>query len=430
MTATGTPDIEIQKSASESVARSGDVITYSLTLRVTGNTAHLVQVADQMPGHLIYAGTGAVPAGGTSAWDPASKTLTWSWAYLAPGTYSLAYQADVDFYVTEGTLITNCASVNYDGLAAPRTACASTSMASLYTVHVGVYNEAGELVKDIWVQQLSSQVQDFNLSDDATITSVHGSVTVEFQGKPIAVWDGTNQTGDPVTNGKYYLKVDNVDGFGVVTSTAKMVMVSRSVAKVQVNVFNESGEIVRHLYSYVDDPGGNLLADIQLSTTVIKTSALASSNGSVNITSSNGMSLVWDGKSDSGSLVTNGRYEVEIHITDGKGGEQVVSRGIIVESDNQSLTNGKVAAKPNILSGGNTLATLWVDSTTPFTLSAQLYNVAGERLGPAWQGKTGGKQVDVDLEGMASGLYFAIVDLRDPQGGLAAKQVTQIVLRK
>ena len=93
-------------------------------------------------------------------------------------------------------------------------------------------------------------------------------------------------------------------------------------------------------------------------------------------------------------------------------------------------TKGAQAAKPNILSGGNTLATLWVDSTTPFTLSAQLYNVAGERLGPAWQGKTGGKQVDVDLEGMASGLYFAIVDLRDPQGGLAAKQVTQIVLRK
>jgi len=381
---------------------------------------------DPLPGHLVYGGAGVVPAGGTFNWDASSKTLVWSWTSLAPGTYLLTYQAAVDLAVTSGTVITNCAGLTYSGLASSKSACVSTTMASLYTVHVGVYNEAGELVKEISVLQMSEEIDSFSVFDSPTITSVHGSVYIEVKGEKIATWDGTNQAGDPVSNGKYYLKVDNVDGFGTVTSVSQSVLVNRSIARVQVDIFNEAGEIVRHLYSYADDPGGGTLENLQLSSSVLNPSA--STNGSVNITASNGMTLVWNGKSDSGSVVSNGRYEIEIHVTDGKGGEQVVSRGIVVESQNQSLTNGNVIAEPNILKGGRTTTTLVVESNTPFTLVVQLYDVAGEKLGAPQPGKTGSNRAEVSLSGLSSGLYFAVVNLINAEGGSAGKQTARIVL--
>jgi hypothetical protein len=105
-----------------------------------------------------------------------------------------------------------------------------------------------------------------------------------------------------------------------------------------------------------------------------------SANGSVAITSTNGMTLIWDGKSDSGAIVTNGHYQVEVHYTDGKGGEQIVTRGLVVQSANSPITNGNVFAGPNILKGGVNSTLIQVYSNTNYTLEARLYNTAGELI--------------------------------------------------
>ena len=410
------------------MAKTGDVVTYTLTLRVSGSVATNVQVTDVLPNHLVYDSTGPVPAGGGASWDLASKTLTWSWPSLSPGIYSVTYLGTVDGFVQEGTLLVNKADLSYAGLAGVKEATSTVSMAKIYTVHVGVYNSSGELVKEIWVAQLSEEVKSIDIADVSTITSVNGKVYVVYKGVQIAAWDGTNATGDPVTNGEYYVKVDNVDSFGVDDSVSKMVMVSRSIAKVQVNIYNEAGEIVRHLYSYVDDPTGSQATDVQLSASVIQPSESGAAGSTVSIISSNGMTLVWDGKSDSGTIVTNGRYDVEVHIEDGKGGEQVITRGVMVQSSNQAITDGKVYAKPNILNNGLTWTTLTVKSTVAFTLDAHLYDVAGELL---WSKKGApGKDLMLDMSGLSSGLYFVVTDLISPQGGLAGKQTTQIVIQK
>ena len=433
MTFTPTPGVEISKTASETVAKTGDVITYTLTLVVTGSTASNVVVTDPMPDHLNYVGAGTVPAGGNANWDSASKTLTWTWTTLAPGTYTLTYEGSVDGYVQEGTILLNKASLTYNGYTGTKEASVSVTMATIYTVHVGVYNEAGELVKEIWVQQLSEQIKDFDIFDNPTITSLNGVVYVEVKGVKIATWDGRNKAGDPVTNGKYYVKVDNVDSFGVVNSVAKMVMVSRSIAKIQVNIYNEAGEIVRHLYAWTDDPGNQSLLDVQLSTSAIRPTVDGSipsgTTGSVNITMVGGQVVTWDGKSDTGAIVSNGHYEVEVHFTDGKGNEQVISHGIVVQSSNDPLSTGTVYARPNILKDGVTTTTIMVNSSIPFTLTARLYDVAGELLW-ARTGPAGTNQVDLDLSSLASGLYFAVTDLTGAQGGLAGKQTTQIILQK
>jgi flagellar hook assembly protein FlgD len=280
------------------------------------------------------------------------------------------------------------------------------------------------------VKRLSQPVDRFSLLQSADITSLHGVVYVTVKGTQIASWDGTNQVGDPVTNGKYYVKVDNVDSLGVVTSVSQLVMVSRSIARITVNIYNEAGEVVRHLFSYADDPNNNPLSDVQLSTSVIRPSLTGAPNGTVAITSSNGMTLIWDGKSDSGSIVTNGHYQVEVHSVDGTGGEQVITRGVVVRSGNTLITDGNVFAGPNILKEGVTSTLIQVRSSVNYTLTARLYNTAGEVVKQPVTGKTGSNQVTLDVNGMASGLYFVMVDLTNTQGGVAAHQVTQIAIQR
>ncbi len=422
--------MDIRKVSSESVASTGDTITYTLTLTVTGSTAYTVHVSDVLPNHLVYVGMGTVPMGGIPNWDPTTKTLTWDWTSLPIGTYTLTYQATVDASVKEGTVLVNNAQLTYSGLSGSKQVSVSVTMATLFMVHVGVYNESGELVKEIWVQELSQEVKDFSLAATNTITSVHGEVYVMWKGQQIAAWDGTNAAGDPVSNGKYYIKVDNTDSLGVVTSVSQDVMVSRSIAKVSVNIYNEAGEIVRHLYSYVDDPSNNILGDIQLSSNVIKPSAVSNSNGTVAITSSSGMTILWDGKSDSGTIVTNGRYQVEIHFVDGKGGEQIITRGLLVQSDNSPISDGNVFAGPNIIKGGLNSTLIQVHSDSNYTLTARLYDTAGELVKAAVSGPAGTNKVSLDLTGIASGLYFAVVDLTTSQGGIVGHQVTQIVIQR
>jgi flagellar hook assembly protein FlgD len=360
--------------------------------------------------------------------------LTWTWpAPLPVGTYTLTYQAQVDSYVQEGTILRNTAQLTYAGYAGAKQASADVEMATTFLVRVGVYNEVGELVKEIWTQQLSSEILSFDLFEQPVINSLHGQVFVLFQGKKIGTWDGTNQAGNPVSNGMYYVKVDNVDPYGVVNTVSQMVTVSRSIAKVQVNVFNSAGEIIRHLYAVVDDPGNLSLADVQLSSSVISptqdSTAIAGGNNVVSITSVGGSMITWDGKSDSGAIVTNGHYEIEVHYVDGKGGEQVISRGVIVQSSNTPITDGKAFAVPNVLTNGQVSTEIRVNSTLAFTLTASLYDVAGERVTKPVTGPKDARSVFLpDLSALASGLYFVVVDLTDPMGGLAGRQVTQIAI--
>jgi hypothetical protein len=51
-------------------------------------------------------------------------------------------------------------------------------------------------------------------------------------------------------------------------------------------------------------------------------------------------------------------------------------------------------------------------------------------MGGAVTGAAGSKKVHLDLSGLASGLYFVVVDLTDAQGGIAGHQVTQIVVQR
>jgi flagellar hook assembly protein FlgD len=398
-------------------------------LNVVESPASSVTVTDTLPANMTFVSFGMMPAGGVTT--VSGNNLMWVFPTLPVGPATLTYRAQIGNFLPGGTVLTNNAQLTYFGNPVPQKASVDITISSIYTVKLGVYNGAGELVKQIWVREYSQQITNFTMPS-AAITSVHGVVYVEVDGQVLATWDGTNQVGDPVSNGSYYMKMDSVDPYGVVKSVSEVVTVSRSIAEVSVNVYNEAGEVVRHIYTYVDDPGTMNLGDVQLSSTVIQPTAnatAASGTSAVTLTFPNGLTLTWDGKNDSGQVVTNGNYLMEVHWVNGTGGDEVISKGVVVENRGYLATNGNVYVQPNILKGGVTSATVVAPTTGNLTLTVNLYDMAGELVKKPVTGQAGTNVATLDVTGLSSGLYFVVVDLTDPNTGhFVQKQVTQIVI--
>ena len=430
-TPTPPPDVEISKVASKGVASTDDIITYTLTLNVTGNPASNVQIQDVLPDYMVFLNfIGSVPGNGTAS--RSGSTLTWHWTTLEPGTYRLMYQTQVVDYVPQGTAMINQAQLTYAGLPLPKVAVAKVVMSTLYTVKVGVYNEAGELVKEIWVQELSQQILNIDLLTSPTITSLDGVVYVEVHGQQIAAWDGTNKNDDPVTNGKYYIKVDNIDPFGVVNSVSETVMVSRTIVKIEVKIYNEAGEVVRTLYSYQEDPGGEPGIEREPVDGSDQTDAGRDADGGERergVHHAAQRSTDGVGREERRGV---GGDERTLHGGSGLDGREGRPRGdhagVVGAGGERFGVPGTVHAWPNVLKGGVGQTQLRVDSTMSFTLRTRLYDTAGELVKAPPAGGAGTNEVDLDCRGLSSGIYLAVTQITDAQGGLAGRQTTKILI--
>ncbi len=421
------------KAASATTASMGATVQYTLTLKVLGSAAMAVQVNDTLPSQVVFTGFGppspSVPGQTMSANGP---LLTWSFPLLSPGTYLLPYSVQVNSGLT-GTTLVNTAQGSFLG-GTSQAVTASVLVPAPIHLTISVYNEAGELVKEIYAQNFSQPVSLFQLSA-TSITSANGVVSVYVGGVLVATWDGTSADGTPVTNGSYFIKADNIDPLGSVTTVTQEVTVSRSLSTITVAVYNEAGEIVKHLYAQVASSAGEPLQSMSLSAPVIQPGDPAAAGAPSSTTirmdiPGGGVTLVWDGTNDAGSFVTNGQYFVEAHWVNGQaGGDQTVTQVVSVLNSGLGMIRGQVYAQPNLLTGGQTATLLRVDSPTGLTLKADIYALSGERVGEAL-GLPGTNQVSWDAGGLASGFYLAVVELRDSGGGMMGRQTTHFVVRR
>jgi flagellar hook assembly protein FlgD len=286
-------------------------------------------------------------------------------------------------------------------------------------VTVGVYNEAGELIKQVQVGNAFSAVQILVLSTQV-IDSLSQPLTINYGGESSVSWDGTGQNGNPVSNGQYYVKVDSEDPSGNITSVTQPVLVNRSLAQVTLNIYNESGEIVRHILATVQDAGGGVAHSLSLSSDV-----LSPGSASVTILANGQVIAVWNGSSDNGTLVSSGTYFISAHELDGKGNESNITETLVVLGPG-SLPNSQARAVPNVIRGsGGTV--FQVASSQPLTLKVTLYDLAGEKVAFR-QGSAGAGQVGWDASHSASGLYVAVVEIWTADGQLARRQILRIAV--
>ncbi len=105
----------MNKKGSSSTAQSGDSLTYTLNLTVTGSSVPNIVVNDTLPASETFSGFVSSPAGTTTS-STAQGLLTWNLpSPLAAGNYQLVYQAQVNNLVTGGSTLTNYAQLTYPG---------------------------------------------------------------------------------------------------------------------------------------------------------------------------------------------------------------------------------------------------------------------------------------------------------------------------
>ncbi|HTC20331.1 MAG TPA: hypothetical protein VK859_05770 [bacterium] len=432
-TPTATLGLSMGKQVSEPQAKSGDILTYTLGVTLAGTTLNNVVVTDTLPANVAFISMGT-PSAGSAVFYPNSSQISWTLpATLAPGIYSLSYKTQVDPFTPDGTDIVNGARLTFPGLANPFASSVTVQVTGQYTVTVAVYNEAGELVDQIRSLQLSQSVDSLNLQGHA-ITSLIGEndkTDIYSQGYLLGVWNGAGADGNPVSNGVYLIKVNSVDPYGVVNTVTQEVTVSRSLAKVSVNVYNEAGEVVKHLFGWVDDPMGAQMTNVALSGSALQPGAGAGQPSSVQIaiqTTGAAVTLSWDGTNDNGVYVSAGYYLLEAHWDDGQGETTDISKGILVTA-NGVRNDGTLVAQPNILrlSTGTTRTIFKYESAQGLTLRVRIYTLAGEEICDL-QGASGSNQASWDATGYASGLYLAAVDLLNPNGGQMGQQILKVMV--
>jgi uncharacterized repeat protein (TIGR01451 family) len=422
------------KQVSETTARAGDILTYSIGITVTGNSASNVVVTDVLPSGLTFVGFGTVPAGAVTVANPPS--LKWTLpSPLVVGTYQLTYQASVNSFVTGGT-ITNNAQLTYTGLSAPVTSGVSVQLVGLYTVSVNIYNSAGEVVKTILVKQFSQPISGITFQQGNVITTLQGpgsTIQIYYAGNLIGTWDGTNNNENPVTNGNYTVNVSSVSSTGVLTNVTQQVIVDRQLSTVTATIYNSAGEVVRTLYNLVADSMGTQMTNVNLSSNVINPGAPPAGNGTTAnvqifvLTSGTPVTLTWDGTNNAGTMVTPGSYTVQLHWDNGQGETTDISRSVLVTGGGG--VNGAVAAEPNVLTSTQTMTTIInaVGIANAYSLSVNIYTIAGE-LVKSIPATPGTMTASWTATGMASGVYIAEARVQDVNGGVLCQQSVKILV--
>jgi flagellar hook assembly protein FlgD len=299
---------------------------------------------------------------------------------------------------------------------------------------VDVYNSAGEVVKTIPVQSSSQPINNISLSSGSLITTLQGpgsTIQIYYNGNLIGTWDGSNNSGKPVSNGSYVIKVDSVSLVGGVTSVSQQATVNRQLSNITATIYNSAGEVVRTLYNLVGDGSSSQMTNVNLSSDVIAPgSVINGSKSELQIiidTTGTAVTLTWDGTNNLATVVTPGTYSIELHWDDGQGQTADISRSVLVLAGGGA--GGTVLAEPNVLEPAQTMTTTFNGTgiTNAWTLTVKIYTIAGQMM-TVIQGATGTATAQWTAAGIASGLYLASVEVRDTNGGVIEHQTLKVLV--
>jgi len=303
-----------------------------------------------------------------------------------------------------------------------------------YTVSVDVYNSAGEVVKTIPIQSFSQPINNITLSTSNLITTLQGlgsTIQIYYNGNLIGTWDGSNNSGKPVSNGTYVIKVDSVSLVGGVTSVSQQATVNRQLSNITATIYNSSGEVVRTLYNLVGDGNNSQMMNVNLSSNVITPGSVI--NGSkadlqiIIVTTGNPVTLTWDGTNNLATVVTPGTYSIQLHWDDGQGQIADISRSVLVISGGG--VSGTVLAEPNVLEPAQTMTTTFNGTgiMNAWVLNVKIYTIAGQIVALI-SGTQGTATASWTATGIASGLYLASVEVSDLNGGVMKHQTLKLLV--
>jgi len=310
-----------------------------------------------------------------------------------------------------------------------------------YLVTISVYNEAGEVVRQMEVMRASGPVKSVEY-----YTVVNGEIIQNppsfAAGDPYAIhlpgietpdsaglggtsimWDAKNSQGQEVRQGVYYIKVESKDQYGHVSAFINEVTVFRVEEYVELNIFNSAGEIVRSIRQYKSP------VSEKLSLKVSELLIINKDGSSIAIEYNQGEHIMWDGKNSRGRTVTSGTYEIQIVAHTSQGSRIEASKTVIVLNEGKKYMSDIVIA-PNPVkreTGKPEMVRLiWTTETAETgTMNIRIYNVAGELVSiinttlesgeAAWNLRSrGGRKA-------SAGPYVVVFEARNSEGYVERK---------
>ena len=267
-----------------------------------------------------------------------------------------------------------------------------------YYLELGVYNSAGERVKVLFTGGVSGSPAGATVlpgllaSWDAPIAIQFPGGVVTRDGQSIFTWDGTNQQGQAVSNGGYWIKFDVYEPNDHITTWTLGVQVVRPTRATALGVYNSAGERVAELPL---PPGADA--------TSFTLDANSGPSARIRVTTPTGPQWVtWNGLSANGKPIDGGVYLIRAE-SDG------VSRSEAFTLIKAPTGDGSLFAAPNPLGHGQGTWTLFFEPRPGATAHARLYDVAGEQVGFADGPATG--QLELPGSGLAGGSYLLLLDV-------------------
>ena len=426
------------KSASEAKAQTWDTVTYTLSYaNLSSATVNNAVITDSLPNAQAVSFLSASIGG---SYNSTTNTITWNIGSLGPGmTGTVSYQVKITLYAAKYSPLVNNAQLSY--LGGSLTTSHSLPVAGGYTVTIAVYNQAGEVVKTLNSYFMSYPVNGFDMSN-SVIATLQSGVSFSSNGIPLGVWDGTDNSGNEVTDGTYMLKITSTDPYGIAITTTHTVTVQVLKSTLNIVVYNEAGEVVKQFNAQelASLLSGNLLpADYNVGVAKTGPSLITPSytnpNGNGNymtITLGSGRSFKWNGTGDNGQILPSGNYYLVItsNVAGGKGGQEEVVKGFTVQAADR---NGITAfyAQPNVVDTNQSGAVTFMVSTGITQIDytkVKLYTVAGEYI-TTLTSQANPVQVpwDFSQNPVASGTYIAVAELYS-NGTMVGRQITRVVV--
>jgi hypothetical protein len=164
------------------------------------------------------------------------------------------------------------------------------------------------------------------------------------QGSTMFSWEGKNDQGQFVETGPYFLKVEQADAYGHVTTITKDINIMDGREYVELNVFNGAGELIRTQRQYgAGYSGFTLSIDVP---DLISIKPGGSSNVTIKYTNNAADVLTWDGRTSAGMLVSNGIYEIQIIVKDDIRGTASTAKSVMVLRESDTVL-GNLSIAPN-----------------------------------------------------------------------------------
>jgi hypothetical protein len=315
-----------------------------------------------------------------------------------------------------------------------------TSFSFPYTIRIRVYNSAGEVVQTIAEDTTSNVLTGLvicanGVTNPATVSGdmpleiiLPGIHTPGSQGSgqsAVFTWKATNAQSQNAVQGIYYIKVEQSDAYGHTSSFITDVTIVNAEEYIELNIFNSSGEIVRSIHKTGPVPDDKINLEIDDVITI-------SADGSpVNIKYGTAISeyIQWDGRNQTGGIVSNGSYEMQIIIRTMSGTVMSSQTVIVLRQEKNYIETFAILPNPYNAATGNDYVTFkWTVSSAAETGSVyiRIYDISGG-LVKILKGKledTAGINWDLRVnsyEHAGVGIYICVLETRNSAGFMNRK---------